>query len=404
VKILFYNHTGKVSGAERVLLMILARLDPTRFNAVMLSPAAGALREMVDRLGVRTITIDSLAARFTLSPLQLLRYVFSFVRQVRAARIAVKAERPDVVHANSIRAGLVMSASTFGFDVPIIWHAHDLLPRHPLSIAIRLFAWAHRRTQIVAVSNAVARSFGRLLRKDDRKVLVVHNAVDTELFKPDDQKRNQTRKILGLSGNLLVGTVGQLTPRKGQLELIKAFAEIAGDLQSAVLLIVGEALFNRDFEYAESLKATATALGVADRVHFLGQREDAPELIRACDLLVVNSRAEPFGLTVTEAMASGTNVLATAVDGIKEIINHGQNGWLVPSGDHDELAKSLRTLLNDADLRNRLSANALADARLRFAINRFLDEFQNIYRAIKLQRKSPPLAQAQTPAVKLSAD
>ena len=404
MKILFYNHTGKVSGAERVLLMILARLDPSRFNAVMMSPADGALREMVDHLGVRTITIDSLAARFTLNPLQLLRYVSSFVRQMRAARIAVKAERPDVVHANSIRAGLVMSASTFGIDVPIIWHAHDLLPQHPLSSAIRLFAWAHRRTQIVAVSNAVARSFGRLLRKDGRKVLVVHNAVDTELFRPDNQSRTQTRKSLGLSDNLLVGTVGQLTPRKGQLELIKAFAEVAGDLKSAVLLIVGEALFNRDFEYADNLKSAATDLGVADRVRFLGQREDAPELIRACDLLVVNSHAEPFGLTVTEAMASGTTVLATAVDGIKEIIDHGQTGWLVPSGDHNELARSLRAVLADADLRNRLSANALSDARLRFATDRFLDEFQNIYCAIKLQQKSPPLAQAQTAAVKLSAD
>src|SRR2546423_15464736 len=135
-----------------------------------------------------------------------------------------------------------MSASTFGFDVPIIWHAHDLLPRHPLSMAIRLFAWAHRRTQIVAVSNAVAHSFGRRLRRDGREVMVGYNAVDTELFQPDNQRCTQTRKILGLSDNLLVGTVGQLTPRKGQLELIKAFAEVADDLKLAVLLIVGEAL------------------------------------------------------------------------------------------------------------------------------------------------------------------
>ena len=156
MKVLFYNHTGKVSGAERVLLMILARLDPSRFNPVMLCPADGALREMVDHLAVRTITIDSLAARFTLNPLQLLRYVSSFVRQVRAARLAVKAERPDVVHANSIRAGLVMSAASFGLATPVIWHAHDILPRHPLSIAIRFFACASGRNSILAVSQAAA--------------------------------------------------------------------------------------------------------------------------------------------------------------------------------------------------------------------------------------------------------
>ncbi len=75
VKILFYNHTGKVSGAERVLLMIAARLDRSRFESVVLCPADGPLMSMLEPLGVRTAVIDPLLARFTWRPIRLLKYL-----------------------------------------------------------------------------------------------------------------------------------------------------------------------------------------------------------------------------------------------------------------------------------------------------------------------------------------
>lgn len=135
MKILFYNHTGKISGAERVLLMILneraANVDP-----VVLCPTDGRLPEVVRERGIRAVSIDPLAARFTWRPDRLLQYLFSFMRVIKSVRSSVLAESPDLIHANSIRAGLVMSAATFGLGIPILWHVHDLIPRHPLSTAI----------------------------------------------------------------------------------------------------------------------------------------------------------------------------------------------------------------------------------------------------------------------------
>jgi len=383
MKILFYNHTGKVSGAERVMLMILSKIDHERFDSLVLCPADGPLSEMTGSYGVKTIDIKSLGARFTWRPDRLVGYFVSFARLMREARALVIAETPDLVHANSIRAGLVMSAATVGTGVPIIWHAHDLLPRHPLSIAIRLFTLASRRNQILAVSEAVAnRIRGALLRFFPQRVpiTVIHNAVDVEQFQPNPSARRETRCSLGFPENqLLIGSVGQLTPRKGQLELIKAFAEVAKEFPNVALLIVGAALFNRDFEYAESLKQTSDNLGISDRVRFIGQREDVPALMRAFDLVVVNSRAEPFGLTVVEGMASGTPVLATAVDGVKEIVEHDRSGWLVDALDQKALVEGLRKLSVDANLRARLSARGFADARSRFCSNIFLNRIQALY-------------------------
>jgi glycosyltransferase involved in cell wall biosynthesis len=106
-------------------------------------------------------------------------------------------------------------------------------------------------------------------------------------------------------------------------------------------VIAGAAIFNRDGEYEELLRATAPRLGISHRVRMLGARKDVPEIMRALDLLVVTPpRAVWIGRG--EAMAVGTPVLATACDGLPEIIDHRRNGWLVPFGDQQKLVDAWR--------------------------------------------------------------
>jgi glycosyltransferase involved in cell wall biosynthesis len=398
LKILFYNHTGQVSGAERVLLMTLAGLDRSRFDPVVLCPADGQLIQMINGLRIKTAGMNPLAARFTWRPDRLIRYFASFARVIRRARAEVVRETPDLIHANSIRAGLVMSAATVGLGTPIVWHAHDLLPRHPLSTAIRLFALASRRNRIIAVSQAVSVRFrGVLLRRFPRRapVTTIHNAVDPERFQPNVETRDELRRALGIKkSQLLVGTVGQLTPRKGQLEVIEAFTEVAREIPDAVLLIVGQPIFNRDAEYAASLVRAANVSNVPDQIRLLGPREDVPALMRAFDLLVVNSRSEPFGLTIVEAMLSGTPVLAAAVDGIPEIVRHGESGWLIDGRDHRSLAEAMLTLLRDQNLRRKLGSTGRRDAIQRFSIDRFMTEVLALYGAVYESDKRPEFQNA----------
>ena len=404
MQILFYNHTGKVSGAERVLLMILAGLDRSRFNSVVLCPTDGPLAEMIDAAGVRRLGIKPLQARFTLRPDRLIKYVASFLSLLWAARSAVTAEAPDLVHANSIRAGLLMSAATVGLRIPIVWHVHDLLPRHPVSSAVRFYACASRRTRMVAVSQAVADRFqGKLTRGFRDRIEVIHNAVDTDRFFPDAARRRQFRAELNADSARLIGIIGQLTPRKGQLELIQAFNELAREFSDIQLLIIGEALFDHDRAYVALMMDQARSGGCTDRIHFLGSREDVPEIVRALDVLVVNSQAEPFGLTVIEGMAAGTAVLATAVDGIKEIMRDNESGRLLRSLNLKALRDSLRELLSDAALRQRLGEQGRQDVVRRFASDRFLKEIQKAY--YLAQRRDGAVANQQTNLTpKLSAD
>ena len=148
----------------------------------------------------------------------------------------------------------------------------------------------------------------------------------------------------------------------------------------------------------------AHASNLPDQIRLLGPREDVPALMRAFDLLVVNSRSEPFGLTIVEAMLSGTPVLAAAVDGIPEIIRHGEGGWLIDGRDHRSLAEAMLTLLRDQNLRRKLGDNGRCDAIAKFSIERFMKEIESLYRGVFESGKTPQHKNATTFEVKLSSD
>ncbi len=383
MKVIFYNHTGQVSGAERVMLMILAGVDRSRFKAAVICPKEGTLTSYCQELEVPVSNIRTLSARFTWKPSYLIKYLRSFFHVIFELREKVVDADPDLIHANTIRAGLVATTATLGTRIPVIWHLHDMLPHHPLSTFIRWYAALSSRTHLLAISHAVAKRFrGQILAAlgGCAKIRVIHNGINLKRFSIDPAARKQGRHELGVDeSQFMVGIVGQVTERKGQRELIHAFARACKQIPRAVLVIVGEPLFNDDKKYWEELKQETEALGIAGQVVFTGARNDIPAVMQSFDLLAVNSKVEPFGLVVLEAMACGTAVLATAVDGVPELIDHEVTGWLVPAGDERRLAEALVTLGNNPGLRKKLAENGCRDTAPRFSADKYLTLVEGFY-------------------------
>jgi glycosyltransferase involved in cell wall biosynthesis len=403
MRILFYNHTGHASGAERVLLLILARLDRSRFQPLLLCPAEGALQKEAEAFGVRCVIVNQLQARFTWSARLLFQYLASFVSVMREVRARVIECKPELIHANSIRAGLVISAATIGLRVPIIWHVHDLLPRHPISSLIRFFVLLFPPVRIVSVSKVAGdRLQGNLLRWFSKRVSVsvVHNAVDLEKPGATCSKNNALHKELRLrAGDPLIGIVGNLSPGKGQLELITAFADVLKQIPNAALLIVGSAIFNRNDGYHEQLVAQAKALGIADRVRFLGQRSDVAAIMRSLDLLVLNSTSEAFPLVGLEALACGTPLLSTAVGGVPELITNGIHGSLIPAGDQTKLTEAIVSLIEQPELRARLAANGRRHVQANFTVEKFMTRLETIYAGTVERHSKHSTVPSRTPRV-----
>lgn len=383
MKILFYNHTGQVSGAERLLLMILSRMDRDAFEPLVVCPEQGPLQKMANDLGVRVESVGGLDARFTWRVDHLARYCKSFFGVIRQLRRRVISLKPDLLHANSIRAGLVATAATFGLGTRVVWHLHDMLPRHPLSTSIRIFAALSSRTDMIAVSKAVARNFrGRLSRLMKDRVTVILNAIDLNKFQSDKTTKRRVRTELRFrETDLVIGIVGQLTPHKGQLELLRAFGQALAEVPDMVLLVAGAPLFNRDDEYLELLKRTASELDIGNKVRMLGARSDIGAIMQALDLLIVNSTVEAFGLVILEAMSCGTPVLAAALDGIPEIIEHNENGWLFPPRDEGALAQAIVYLSRRHELRTRLADQGQQHVAAHFSSDRYFAELETFYRS-----------------------
>ena len=216
---------------------------------------------------------------------------------------------------------------------------------------------------------------------------MIYNGIDLQRFTSHPVARRTVRAELGvLPGQFMLGIVGQITPRKGQLELIKAFAQALPQIPGAILLIVGAPLFTQqDNEYLRELQSTTEELGVTSKVKFVGARKDVPAVMQALDLLVLNSKAEPFSLVLLEAMACGTPILATAVDGVLELIDHKVSGWLVPARNEPALVDALMELGNNEQLRRDIARRAQQDVAPRFSREEYLAQVEQLYQQVGQQ-------------------
>jgi glycosyltransferase involved in cell wall biosynthesis len=381
MKILFYNHQGKVSGAERIVLLILKRLDRQSFKPVMVCPATDQMVEETGKIGVECRPIEQFEARFTARPDKLLRYFVSFIRTLRGLRAEIRRAQPELIHANTVRSGLVATAAATGMKIPIVWHLHDEMSAHTLSTLIRVFAASFRHIRLLPVSAATGKSFrGRFLQVFGRHLpeRVIYNGVEIENFKFDAANRARIRRELRIGGELVFGIVGQITPRKGQIELLRTFAAVQKEIPSQ-LLVVGAPVFNQDELYLEELKQTVKNLGIENRVRFLGARRDVAAIMQALDALVINSKSEALVVVALEAMACGTPIIATDVGGTGEIIEHQKNGWLVPFGDEGALSEALITIGKSPKLRRRFAVEGEKIVASRFNAERFISRIEEFY-------------------------
>lgn len=351
MRVLYVNHTAEVSGGERSLLSLLAALG-SEVDPVVASPE-GQLSQALAELGVPTSRITGTAGSLRLHPLHTPRTLAELFAASVQVRRAARRHGSELLHANSIRAGLVVALARTG-TAPKVVHVRDCLPPGPLTTATMRTIAATART-IVANSRYTASSV--LAAAPGAHVEVVHNPVDLALWDPSRIDRGAARTRLGRAGEraVLLGVVAQLSPWKGQDTAVEALRLLCEEGVDAHLLLIGSAKFiasatRFDNEtYVASLKSRIAEVGLQDRVSWLGERDDVPELMRALDILLLPSREEPFGRAVIEAMALGVPVLATNVGGPPEIIEDGREGFLLPPLEPQAWAQAVRRILDSSD-------------------------------------------------------
>jgi glycosyltransferase involved in cell wall biosynthesis len=351
MRVLYVSHTAHVSGGERSLLDLLDALGPGVSPAV--AAPDGELSEEVRRRGLTVRQIPGTDGSLRPHPIHTPETAKDLAHAAWCVRRLTRRHGADLVHANSIRAGIVAAIAARSGGPPAVVHVRDVLPDGPLTRLTR-FVVDRGAAAIVANSAHTLECFSG--GSSDAFLAVAHSPVDLDrLNAAASLYRSHAQASLGIRPGTgpVLGVVAQLTPWKAQDDAVRIVAGLRDAHPGVHLLLVGSVKFasrstrydNRAF--ARSLEALVDELGLGGRVLFLGERDDVPELLRSLDMLLVPSWDEPFGRAAVEALAAGVPVAATSVGGPPEILRDGVDGLLLPPRRPDAWVATLSPLLGD---------------------------------------------------------
>lgn len=374
LRILHVVGTGAAGGVESLFTGLIRHIDSTRYElSVCVVGKEGDNSASWRAAGVRT---QSLSAEGRIGFIAALKYIH-----------AVFAIRPHVLHAH-VGGRFIRWAARAAGCRQIILHFHGQSddwtdPGASLDEAKRTHirnALLPGTTTFIACSQDAERTLLSVCPELAGKVSVIPNGVDLGRFiatRSNSRSAGRLRAELGIADTAqIVGFVGRLTPQKGVSHLIAATAPLLREHPDLHVVIVGDGPLRRRLEDEAAKDSNG-------RIHFIGERQDVPEVLAAFDLLAVPSEWEPFGIVNVEAMACGIPVVAFDVGGIPEIVQADVTGILAPKGDDQALANAIARLLADNDARRGMGEAGRHRAEREFDIGRFVKRIEDMYSTLK---------------------
>jgi glycosyltransferase involved in cell wall biosynthesis len=352
-------------GATDNTLLTVAGLDRSRYR-VDLAAGPGELEAKARAAADRLFLLPGLA-RALGRPADLLAAVALW-------RLAAGY---DIVHTHTAKAGVLGRFAARARKVPAVVHTIHAFPVSPgMSWPVRRALLAVERRaarcadRIIAVCDANAREAQALGIATPERLAVVVSGVPTATLVTGDRARG--RAVLGLpDGVPVVGTVTRFMEQKAPLDFVAAARRIVAADPAAHVLVVGDGPLRTEVERAAAGEP---------RIHLLGFRDDVPDLLAASDVLAFSSRWEGLGRALTEAVLAAKPVVATAVNGVPDLVVDGATGHLVPPGRPDLLAQRTLAVLGLPDRGASLGAAGAARIAGRFDVSSMVAGIDALYR------------------------
>jgi glycosyltransferase involved in cell wall biosynthesis len=284
---------------------------------------------------------------------------------------------PQLVHVHSgVWPKTALAARAAG--VPHVLHtAHNGFPHGEPWFYRALYWWGARHSDlVVAVSPSLRDFLVNCARIPEQRIITVVNGVDDARFAPGPRSGVLRRRFGIPDDTLLIGCVARFRPVKNHALLIDAVARVRATLPNVRLVLVGDGPLRTEME------EQAQRLGLADAVIFAGTVMDPTPVYRDLDAFALTSVSEGTSISILEALASGTPVIATAVGNNPMLLAHGACGELVPSGNVDALASALHRVLTDPDYRASMAKAAREHVLEVFSLSAMIDAYERLYRQI----------------------
>ena len=375
MRVLFVQGAGVRSGAERALLARLRHLPEHGIEPAVAFLDDGPFRAEVGATGVRTLLLRAAPH---------VRELTRLPRAVRELAEVARSETADVLEGCGEKMSLLAGWAARLADCGCVYNLQDAPYRSVEAGAVQLASAFGRHDAVVVPSAWMARAF----RRTGLRPRVIPNSVVLEDLPPEPTD------VVELAGwprdSVVIGLFGRLVAWKGAEVLLRAASSVQAGDPRARFLVVGGSLYGQEPGYERLLVERARELGLGDRVHFAGYREDALSLMSGCDVVCHCSlEPEPFGMVVLEGMALGKPVVATRTGGPEELIAHGRTGVLVDPGDEPALAAELAAAVADPAWRRELGGAARLEAHRRFGSAAVSGALSSLYREAAARHARP---------------
>jgi glycosyltransferase involved in cell wall biosynthesis len=354
-------------GAERVIETQLLGGDRRRFEYLVCSLTGGG--DMIDRMSNAGSRVFLLGKRRR-----------GDVTAVTKLANLIRREKVDLLHLHNspgmFWGTLARIASATG--VPIVRTEHNpYIPEDLPALYRRLYPqFTKRASKVICVSELVRRSYAERFPALAGSFMEIPNGIrmqDYEKLPPRAECRAQFKLLPGAK---LIGTVGRMVPVKNHKLLIEALFRARQTVSDVHLAIIGEG------DLRESLAAYAADLGVSEYVSLVKETRKIDYFYGAIDIFCLSSDSEGMPLTLLEALASGVPVVSTEVGGISEVIESGKNGYLVPKGSAEFLAKRIVELLQDPSKAAELALAGRKMVHERFPAEKMIAATEAVYEEV----------------------
>lgn len=365
-KVLHLINSRGLYGAERVLVNLIAATDQQRYSSLfcLLQTENCPNHELLDAIRGKQVEPHVIPCRRWVDP--------AAVRQLKTLLLE---ERIDIIHSHGMKGRLYGLLVATGLPVRIITTHHNWIRSSLLEACFESLDAFYIRfyPKIVAVSPEVQQDMRRYLIPA-KKIQVIINGIDMQEFRRNNESRERIRREFSIVPETsLIGTIGRISPEKGQRYFIEAAAQVLESFPQACFVFVG------DGGQGQEMRLYAESLGIADKVIFAGFRADIAQWYSALDIFVLPSLLEGTPMALLEAMSTGVPVVATDVGGVGHIIQDGENGLLVPSADASKLAAAMNKMLSDLSWAGQLAQKGVRTVEQRYSARKMSEEYIALY-------------------------
>lgn len=378
MKVLYVNSSASGYGGEICLLEMVTRLSIRGFEPLVVLPEEGILTEKLREKGIsfRVMPLAVIDRRIFKSA-GFAKFWRNFIPSIVALRRIIKEERVALVHSNtSIVLSGAVAAKLAG--VPHVWHIREIFESR-----FGFFGFFLKRfnvvfsDRVICISQAVQKGFGGHASRAE----LVYDGIDLAVWNSEERSEQPLEKFGVAPGESVVVMVGRINRWKGQDVFIRSAGLVAEKFPRTKFLIAGD--YRKEYAgVAEELFRVVEDCRLKGKVVFTGylDRAEVRNVMASADIVVhASKQAEPFGTVVTEAMALGRPVVATAAGGPVETVKNGITGILVPPSDFRAMAAAIISLLQSPELRKRMGEAARQRIAHFFNINDTVDKIERIY-------------------------